>query len=57
MKTSHIRRSHSVRRYPHRRPYPNAADAGYFAGKLLEAFAAVVSGFGFMTVMFFLITI
>lgn len=49
-------RHHPARRYHHRRAYPNAADAGYFAGKLLNTVTAVVSGAGFMTAMFFLIT-
>lgn len=55
MKVTH-RRHHPVRRYRRRPSYPNAAEAGYFSGKLLNAAAAVISGAGFMTVMFFLIT-
>lgn len=49
-------RHHPIRRYHRRRVYPNAADTGYFAGKLLDTVTAVVSGAGFMTAMFFLIT-
>jgi hypothetical protein len=35
--------------------YPNAADANYFAGKLLDIVTAVVSSMGFITAMICLV--
>ena len=48
-------------RYPYTRPvrrytYPNAAEQGYFAEKLLNGITAVVSCMGIITILFFLIT-
>lgn len=37
--------------------YPNAADASYFIGKLLDILTAVASGVGLISAMAFLITI
>ena len=42
----------AVRSYP----YPNAAEPGYFAGKLLDGLTALVTGIGVIAVMIFLIT-
>lgn len=55
MKTTKTRFTYSaptVRSYP----YPNAAEPGYFAQKLLDCITAVVTGIGAITVMFFLMT-
>lgn len=44
--------------YKPRQPiYPNAADASYFTGKLLDILTAVASGVGLISAMAFLITI
>ena len=48
-------------RYPYTRPvrryaYPNAAEKGYFAEKILNGITAVVSCMGIVTILFFLIT-
>lgn len=52
----------NTKKYPHltvhhyRQPvYPNAADARYFAGKLLDIITAIVSGMGFATAMICLV--
>ena len=37
--------------------YPNAADASYFSGKLLDFLTAVACGVGLISAMAFLITI
>jgi len=42
--------------YRYQQPtYPNAADARYFAGKLLDIITAIVSGMGFITAMICLV--
>jgi hypothetical protein len=42
----------AVRSYP----YPNAAEPGYFAEKVLDGLTALITGIGAITVMIFLIT-
>lgn len=46
--------SNAYRHY--RRPYPNAADPGYFIDRLIDGTLAVVTAMGGMTILFFLIT-
>ena len=43
-------------RYVHRKTYPNATDAGYFAGKLLQVLTAILSGMGFVGTMVLLVS-
>lgn len=40
----------------YRRPYPNAADPGYFMNKLVDVVLSVVSTMGIITLFFFLAT-
>ena len=40
----------------YRRPYPNAADPGYFLDKILDGLLAAVSCMGCVTIFFFLVT-
>ena len=40
----------------YRRPYPNAAEPGYFIDKLVDGMLAVVTGMGSITFFFFLVT-
>ena len=41
--------------YPsYRRPYPNAAEPGYFLNKALDYITVAVSCFGMVTTLFFL---
>lgn len=47
-------RTYSARRC-HRYAYPNQADPGYFAGKLLDGVTAVATGLGTVTLLLFLI--
>lgn len=54
MKTAVNRSKSQLRIY--RRPYPNAADPGYFTNKLLDGILAVCTGMGTITILFFLIT-
>ena len=35
--------------------YPNAANNGYFAGKLLDIVTSIISGMGFITAMICLV--
>lgn len=44
--------SRPIRSYP----YPNAAEPGYFAEKLLDGLTALASCIGVVTVLFFLAT-
>ena len=37
-------------------PYPNAAEPGYFAEKILDGLTALVTGIGVISLMIFLIT-
>jgi hypothetical protein len=41
----------------HRYPYPNAAEPGYFAGKVLDVITAAVTCMGTITLFFYLATI
>lgn len=45
--------SHPVRRYA----YPNAAEPGYFAGKLLDGITAAVTCMGTVTLLMYFLTI
>lgn len=45
--------AHRIRRYN----YPNEAPPGYFAGKLLDAVTAAVTGMGTVTLFLYLATI
>ena len=45
----------SAYRY-YRRPFPNAAEPGYFIDRLVDGVLAVVTGMGTLTILFFLIT-
>lgn len=38
------------------RPYPNAADNGYFAQKLLDRVTSVITGAGIVFILLFLLT-
>jgi hypothetical protein len=56
MKKHSIRNTnHGVYRY-YRRPYPNAAEPGYFIDKLVDGILAVVTAMGCITFFFFLVT-
>ena len=44
----------NARRY--NRPYPNAAEPGYYIQKFLDAALAVATGMGTITIFFFLLT-
>lgn len=50
------RHPYSARRRWHY-AYPNAAEPGYFAGKLLDGLTALVTGMGTVTVMIFLLLV
>ncbi len=56
MKTMTGAKSHSAR-CCRRYQYPNEADPGYFAGKLLDALTAAVTALGTVTLFLYLITI
>lgn len=43
---------HRIRRYS----YPNAAEPGYFAGRLLDGITAVVSVMGTVTLLMYFLT-
>lgn len=46
-----IRNSHNCRP-----PYPNEAEPGYFAQKLLDGITSAITGMGVLAILFFLIT-
>lgn len=48
----HTYSARPVRRYP----YPNAAEPGYFAGKMLDLVTAAVTCMGTVTLFFYLAT-
>lgn len=56
MKHTKKHRNSNVK-YVRRPAYPNAADAGYFTGKLLQILTAVLSGMGFVSAMLLLVTL
>lgn len=56
MKTKTGRHTYSTRRI-RRYNYPNEAAPEYFAGKLLDAITAVVTGMGTVTLFLYLVTI
>lgn len=47
--------NHVTYRY-YRRPYPNAAEPGYFIDKLVDGMLAIVTVMGCITFFFFLVT-
>lgn len=51
MKTNH----HHVSRFAP--AYPNEAEPGYFARKLLDAVTSTITGMGVLAIFFFLITL
>ena len=55
MKVNHKARKNNLRIY--RRPYPNAADPGYFKDKLMDVILSLVSTMGIITFFFFLATV
>jgi hypothetical protein len=40
----------------YRRPYPNAAEPGYFTDKLIDGILSIVASLGTITFFFFLVT-
>lgn len=40
-----------------RRPYPNAADPGYFVNKMVDSVLAVATGMGAVTILFYFVTL
>ena len=56
MKTMTGTKAYSARRC-RRYEYPNEADPGYFAGKLLDAVTAAVTSLGTVTLFLYLITV
>lgn len=55
MKQNKSKKNLSIYRH-YRRPYPNAADPGYFIDKLVDGMLAVVTGMGSITFFLFLVT-
>lgn len=49
------RQTYSARRI-RRYSYPNEADPGYFAGRLLDGITALVSGIGTVTLLMYFLT-
>lgn len=50
-------KSKNIRYYkPRPYAYPNAAEPGYFKGKLLDALTAIVTGMGSVTLLLYLLT-
>ena len=56
MKRNKSRQNLSIYRH-YRRPYPNAAEPGYFLDKLVDGMLALVTGMGSVTFFFFLVTL
>lgn len=56
MKHTRMNRPYYARR-ARRYPYPNAAEPGYFTGKLLDTITAAVTCMGTVTLFFYLATI
>ena len=55
MKHQACRKNLSIYRH-YRRPYPNAAEPGYFLDKLVDGMLALVTGMGSVTFFLFLVT-
>lgn len=55
MKNNRSNRTYSAR-HVRRYPYPNAAEPGYFAGKLLDLITASVTCMGTVTLFLYLAT-
>lgn len=53
--TNH-RYNYSVRR-GRRYPYPNEAEPGYFAGRILDGLTALVTGMGAITLLVYFLTL
>ena len=57
MKTANNRNSNTRSIYRHyRRPYPNAADPGYFLDKVADGLLSAAACMGSITIFFFLAT-
>jgi len=57
MKTKHSKNKNNLYIYRHyQRPYPNAAEPGYFLNKLVDGMLAIVTGMGSITFFAFLVT-
>ena len=56
MKHQTCRKNLTIYRH-YRRPYPNAAEPGYFLDKLVDGMLALVTGMGSITFFLFLLTI
>ena len=58
MNTKHPAKKENLYIYRHyRRPFPNAADPGYFIDRLVDGILSVVTCMGTITVFFFLVTL
>ena len=55
MRTTNKHHNYSARRI-RRYTYPNEAEPGYFAGKLLDGITAVVTGMGTVTLLLYFLT-
>ena len=57
MKSATVKKKNQLYIYRHyQRPYPNAADPGYFLDRLVDGILSVVSGLGTIAFFFFLVT-
>lgn len=57
MKNIQAKKKNNLYIYRHyRRPYPNAADPGYFIDRLVDGILAAVTCMGSITFFFFLVT-
>ena len=56
MKRNRSRQNPSIYRH-YRRPYPNAAEPGYFMDKLVDGLLALVTAMGSVTFFLFLVTL
>ena len=54
MKKHHKTRKGHMKIY--RRPYPNAADPGYFKDKMVDTILSLASTMGVITIFFFFVT-
>lgn len=54
---THHKKHHNYSTRPIRRySYPNAAEPGYFAGRLLDGITAIVTGMGCVTLLMYFLT-
>ena len=54
--SSHVTLYRPRRPRSHARRYPNAADRRYYTGRLVDGILAVVTSFGFVSILYFLAT-